>query len=97
MAIETKADWISEAKYVAPLMPEYMTSISGQADYDMVEAEMTRLLAAEDWDTLRKRFHEIWSWLPDRGDIHRHPFGRLCDLCSEDWVFDEGAELGEAP
>jgi len=89
MSIKTKEDWIVEARYVVPLLPDYMANISGQVDPEMVEEELSKLIAAEDWEMLRKRFHEIWAWLPDRRDIHRHPFGNLCDLCSEDWVFNE--------
>lgn len=92
MHIKTMDDWIAEAKEVAPLLPEYMASISGQSDPEMIEAELTKHLNAEDWEMLRKRFHEVWSWLPGRADIHRHPFGRLCNLCSEDWVFAVGHE-----
>ncbi|MDE3796957.1 hypothetical protein I7G59_06365 [Sinorhizobium meliloti] len=89
MTINTKEDWIAEARYVVPLLPEYMASVSGQADPSMIEAELNKHLAAEDWKMLYRRFNEIWSWLPDRPDIHRHPFGRLCNLCSEYWVFEE--------
>ena len=89
MSIQSKEDWIAEARYVVPLLPEYMASVSGQADPDMVAAELNKHLDAQDWKTLHQRFSEIWSWLPDRPDIHRHPFGRFCDLCSEYWVFEE--------
>jgi len=91
MNIRTKEDWIAEARYVVPLLPEYMAEISGQADPGMIEAELSKHLEAEDWGMLLKRFNEIWNWLPDRPDIHRHPFGNLCDLCSESWVFEEAA------
>lgn len=87
--IKTKSDWIATAKYVVPLLPDYMAQISGQADPEKIEEHLTGLLKAEDWDALRKRFHEIWNWLPDRPDIRVHPFGPLCDLCSEDWVFSD--------
>ena len=84
MTIRTFEDWIAQAKVVAPLLPEYMYYISpGQVDPGMVRREMDRLLEAEDWELLATRFQEVWSWLPDRADIRRHPFGLLCDLCSE--------------
>lgn len=89
MTILTKEDWITEAKAVVPLLPEYMVSQNGNVNPGMVEAELGRLLAAEDWPVLHGKFNEIWSWLPDSPSIRRHPFGRLCDLCSEFWVFDE--------
>lgn len=89
--IRTKDDWIATARYVVPLLPEYMASISEAVRPDMVEAELSKHLAAEDWNALRKRFHEIWFWLPERPYIRRHPFGPLCDLCSEDWALREVA------
>jgi len=89
VTIKTRQDWIETARYVVPLLPDYMASISGQADPAMIEEELNKHLEAEDWNMLRKRFHEIWNWLPDRPDIHRHPFGRLCDLCSEDWALNK--------
>jgi hypothetical protein len=89
MSIHSRQDWIDTARAIVPRLPNYMASISGQVDPDMVEAELSRLLTAEDWEGLRKRFHEIWWWLPDRADIRRHPFGSLCDLCSEDWALNE--------
>lgn len=89
MSIQTKADWIESARYVVPLLPDYMAGQSGAVNPSMVEAELGRLLAAEDWPALHGRFEEIWSWLPDSPSIRVHPFGRLCDLCSEFWVFTE--------
>lgn len=91
MSIKSRQDWIDTARYVVPLLPSYMASVSGQADPARIEDELNKLLQAEDWKMLCKRFHEIWNWLPDRPDIHRHPFGRLCDLCSEDWELSEEA------
>lgn len=88
--IKTKQDWIDTAKYVVPLLPEYMSGLSGAVDPGMVEAELNKHLAAEDWQQLRKRFHEIWGWLPDNPSIRHHPFFQLCDLCSEDWALKEG-------
>lgn len=89
MSINTKEDWIASAKYVVPLLPDYMANRSGSVDPSMVEAELGRLLSAEDWAGLHGRFEEIWSWLPDSPSIRVYPFGLLCDLCSEYWVFDE--------
>lgn len=92
MSIKTKDDWIELAKSTAPKMPDYMAEFSGNVDPSMVEAELTRLIDAEDWHALHGRFEEIWSWLPDRPDIRHHPFGDLCDLCSESWAIYEDAE-----
>lgn len=89
MAITTRQDWIDEARYVVPLLPEYMSRISGQVNPSIVEDELNKHVSNENWITLSRRFHEIWHWLPDRSDIHVHPFSRLCDLCSEDWVLSE--------
>jgi len=96
MTIRNKADWIETARYVVPLLPAYMAEESGQADPGMIEAELTKHLDAEDWEMLRQRFHEIWPWLPDRPSIHRHPFGQLCDLCSEDWALLDDVESQSA-
>ena len=32
----------------------------------------------------------------DRPSIHRHPFGQLCDLCSEDWALLDDVESQSA-
>lgn len=92
MIIKTRQDWIDLAKTTAPKMPEYMAEFSGAVDPGMVEAEMERLLTAEDWEGLHGRFEEIWPWLPDSPDIRHHPFGDLCDLCSEGWAIYEEVE-----
>lgn len=90
MIIETKEHWIQLAKDTVPLLPDYMYDESpGRVDPSMVATELNRLLEAEDWKALHGRFNEIWEWLPDRPSIRRHPFGDLCDLCSEYWVFEE--------
>jgi hypothetical protein len=87
--IKSKEDWIETAKYVAHMLPGYMSQISGNVDEASVDAELSMLVAEEDWEELHNKFEQIWAWLPDRPDIHRHPFSRLCDLCSEYWVFEE--------
>lgn len=89
MIIDTKEKWIQTAQEVVPLLPDYMAEFSGQVDTLMVEAELTRLLNNQDWKMLHKRFNEIWFWLPDNSSIRHHPFFKLCDLCSEYWVFRE--------
>lgn len=89
MIIKTKDDWIELAKKTVPLLPDYMASMSGNVEPSMVEIELTRLLEAKDWPKLHGRFQEIWNWLPDAPHIRVRPFGDLCDLCSEYWVFEE--------
>lgn len=90
--IENRQDWIESAKITAPKMPDYMSEFSGNVDASKVEAEMTRLIDAEDWKALHGRLEEIWSWLPDDPSIRHHPFGDLCDLCSEAWAIYETEE-----
>ena len=89
MTIKTKQDWIDLAKRTAPKMPDFMSEFSGNIQPSMIEDEMSRLVEAENWEKLHERFEEIWSWLPDDSSIHRHPFGDLCDLCSEAWALYE--------
>lgn len=89
MVINTKADWIEGAKELAPLLPAYMAEFSGAVNEGMVEAELNRLISSSDWAGLHGRLAEVWSWLPDTPSIRHHPFGLLCDLCSEFWVFEE--------
>lgn len=88
MIIKTKEDWIELAKATAPKMADYMVQ-HGNCDPFVVEEEMTRLVKEEDWHKLHRYFEDIWTWLPDSPSIRHHPFGDLCDLCSEFWVFDE--------
>lgn len=54
--------------------------------------------AARDQDSLLRVLNAAWGMAPDRPEIHSNPaWMELCDLCSEDWVFqqlpqeDEGA------
>lgn len=92
MGINSKQDWIDLARVTAPKMSAYMSEFSGNIQPDMVDAEMDRLLAAEDWKALHGRFEEIWAWLPDDPSIRHHPFGDLCDLCSEVWAINKAEE-----
>lgn len=85
MNIQTKADWIKLAKLTIPKLPAYMAEFG--ATETEVETELTGLLETQNWKSLRKRFHEIWNWLPDNSSIRHAPFFDLCDLCSEDWVW----------
>ena len=89
MRIETKEDWIKLATKIIPDIPKYMADHSGQVQPEMVEAELTKLLEAKDWEKLHTRFEEIWNWLPDNASIRYYPFFDICDLCSEYWVFQE--------
>jgi hypothetical protein len=44
----------------------------------------------KDWRALRKIFGDVWFGIPESMGAHSIPgFGALCDLCSEDWVFQE--------
>lgn len=92
MTIRSRQDWVDLAKATAPKMPSYMAEFSGNIQPSMIEAEMTSLVEARDWEKLHQRFEEIWSWLPDDPSIRHHPFGDLCDLCSESWALYEAAE-----
>lgn len=87
--IKSKEDWIATAIYVAARLPEYMGRQRNNVLEDKIAGELNELLAAEDWKGLHRYFQTIWNWLPDRPEIHVHPFGPLCDLCSEYWVFTE--------
>lgn len=88
MQIKTRDDWIEAAKTLVPLMPEYLSSFSEAVVSEKVETELSGLVTEGNWHKLHQRFEEAWAWLPDSPSIHRHPFGLLCDLCSEFWVFD---------
>lgn len=90
--IKTKADWIETAQYVIPLLPEYMAGQRNNVLEDKIATELISLLKAEDWKGLHGYFQSVWNWLPDRPEIHRHPFGLLCSLCSEEWAIHEGEE-----
>ena len=46
--------------------------------------------SARDHETLLTLFNRAWAAAPDHQNIHRRPaWGVLCDLCSENWVFDQ--------
>src|SRR5579859_1564173 len=43
---------------------------------------------------LARYFNAAWGAAPDDPSIHRIPgWGMLCDLCSEEWVFNEPPEV----
>lgn len=87
--ILTKEDWIATAIYVAARLPAYMASQRNNVEEDKIADELNELLKAEDWKGLHRFFQTVWNWLPDTQAIRVHPFGPLCDLCSEYWVFSK--------
>lgn len=51
---------------------------------DMIAAKNRR-----DWSRIRQYLGAFWSAAPDRTFIRDLPgWSQLCDLCSEDWVFN---------
>ncbi len=87
--IKTQEDWWNTAKSIIPRLPDYMNEFNGGISEEKVLTELNSLVENHDHNKLWSRFEEIWAWLPDRPDIHHGPFGDLCDLCSEYWVFQE--------
>lgn len=90
MNIRTKEDWIELARVTVPLLPEYMSDqLGNRIDPILAENALNQNLIEENWEALHQKFQDIWEALPDKPSIHRYPFGNLCDLCSEYWVFYE--------
>lgn len=60
-------------------------------EHDETFVEMlTRLKDAKDGQALSRWFNLCWVAAPDRRDIHSWPsWGVFCDLCSENWVFEQ--------
>jgi hypothetical protein len=84
--IRTQEDWWKSAKETIPKLAAYADdfgSTRGTWDGDAALKE----LEAKDHEALHRRFNNLWMRLPDHPRIHVHPFGDLCDLCSEIWVF----------
>lgn len=89
MTIQTKDDWWEVATKTIPLLPEYMSRFNQNIVQDKVLEDLTKCLNEKNHVQLHDYFFRIWNWLPDSPRIHQHPFGQLCDLCSEYWVFQE--------
>jgi hypothetical protein len=83
--IRTQDDWWKSAKETLPLLPDYASSFGRNWDAEKAE----KALADRNWMQLYRLFEKLWADLPDSPIIHIHPFGDLCDLCSESWVFTD--------
>jgi hypothetical protein len=93
--IKTKEDWWKSAAETIPKLREYSDNFGytrGKWDEEAAKKE----LEVKDHESLARRFNQLWAALPDSMSIHMHPFGDLCDLCSEYWVFQEEVEHGQS-
>jgi len=92
MIIQTKADWWAEAQMMQHYLPDYAAHFNLEWPTD----EAWKLIEAGDHEKLHSLYEQLWSDLPDSPSIHFHPFGQLCDLCSEYWPFQEEYEANHA-
>lgn len=87
MTIQSQTDWWALAHVALPAMRDYALEFDCAFNEDAANEELTRQEHAKLW----ARFQQLWSDLPDHPSIRIYPFGPLCDLCSEYWVFDPAA------
>jgi len=78
------------------IMPEAsLRGIENADQYRMKSAGEALLLAKtnKDWKLVRRFFFAAWEFAPDNPSIHQIPcWELLCDLLSEDWVFQPEPE-----
>lgn len=83
-SIRSQADWWAYAEAACKQLPEYAAEMCRGWD----ESKAAEALAGKDYVTLHVMCERLWADLPDSPGIHWGPFGTLCDLCSEYWVFE---------
>lgn len=84
-SIRNQDDWWAYAEQALKQLPEYAAEM--YRDWD--EERATTALAQKQHMVLHEMCEKLWADLPDSPGIHWGPFGMLCDLCSEYWVFEE--------
>ena len=84
MTVRNKDDWFMLAAQTIPKLPEY----AGEFGLEFPYKDAMKALVNLDHEYLHCLFEKLWSDLPDNPSIQFYPFGDLCDLCSEYWVFD---------
>jgi hypothetical protein len=88
MTIRTQDDWWNLATDTVPLLPDYARKLG--FDFDLGYAKAA--LSDRSHTVLKRMFEKLWRDLPDTRSIRHYPFGNLCDLCSEYWVFEDEHE-----
>ena len=91
MTIKTQEDWWNTAKKTLPRMPDYASEVSLYA-WDQVAAQ--KAYGNRDYKALHRLLFEFWWRLPDTASIRKGPFFDMCDLLSENWVFEKENKLG---
>ena len=103
MDIKTPADWwktlddhwadiLTCASYVGADLSRPEPQFQHLADTQPFAAFLEAAKTHRDRQTVRRFLGRVWMAAPDRSEIHSWPsWGTLCDLCSEDWVFEEEA------
>ena len=83
--INNQIDWWNLATATIPLLSQY--AAENGCDFD--ERYAKAALSDRSHVILKRMFEKLWRDLPDNSSIRYHPFGDLCDLCSEYWVFTD--------
>lgn len=89
--INDRADWWQLAGDTIPLLPQYAAENGCAFDAGYAKAALTDRSHV----ILKRMFERLWRDLPDSSSIRYHPFGDLCDLCSEYWVFTDSLAVEE--
>ena len=93
--VERKWDQIVDLSFMWPnkfdpmaLVPDYM--VGDGITFVMNNREAMQFCRKRQDRRLARFLYGIWEAAPDSGGIHSlDGWGDLCDLCSEEWVFDE--------
>lgn len=85
MNIQTKEDWWNGARSMQSQLPDYAAEFGLEWPVEKADS----LIKSGDHRSLHSLYEQLWGDLPDSPSIHFHPFGQLCDLCSEYWPFEE--------
>jgi hypothetical protein len=86
MIIQTPEDWWNLVEERWEELHAILYSLTSLEELGKAELAKT----SKDWQSLGSCFQYAWFAAPDSPEIHQIPgWGVLCDLCSENWVFQD--------
>lgn len=85
MVINSCIEWWEAASLVIPDLPTYATQFGLKFDQIVAIANFNN----KDHKKLYHQFFDLWESLPDIPEIREDIFFKLCELCSEHWVFEK--------
>lgn len=85
MVIKTPEDWWKLVETQWPKLHRILCNFVPVEELGKAESAK----ANKNWASLWTCFQHAWFAAPDSPEIHSIPgWGDLCDLCSENWVFE---------